>query len=555
MTTSSAVAGAPRTGSSQGPDTRVRRNAADAAVRRTARYAELMRLPLACIDAATGTVLGKSEPRMLPLLPGELRRHLRGTAGVHVLEHPLGATFVWAPLPRSGGLQPVALGFVVSRPDAKEITLAAAEAGWSQEELREWASRQKPCSAEHLQVLMELAVRQIDREIREADLQLEVAQLTTQLEQTYEEISLLHNLARNLQISRSPSDLAEMCLSRLHVLTEAEGNIIWIEERRGLSRSFVQGELPFDEIGIARLIARFENSDWSKPLVRNRIEGTLLGSDFPGLRNIVLVPIAEGSYRYGWIASVNRPGHREFGTVEASLISSVATILGTHLRNIDLYEQHNELLLRFVKTLVSTLDAKDPYTRGHSERVALIARRLGEEMDLPEDELHDLYLAGLLHDIGKIGVDDRILQKPGSLTEEEFRKVQQHPMIGYMILQGLHNLQRVLPGVRNHHEAWNGKGYPDGLSGEEIPLMARILAVADSYDAMGSDRPYRPGMPPEQIEEIFRAGTGRQWDARIIDTYFAIRDDVRRICATYSPANGNLLSALLENEVPVPATG
>ena len=554
MATSSAVAGAARTASSQGPDTPVRKNAADAAIRRTTRYAELIRLPLACIDSTSGTVLGRSEPRMLTLLPAEVRRQLHGTSGARVLEHPLGATFVWTSLPRSGGLQPVALGFVASRPDAKEITLAAAEAGWSQEELREWAARQKPCSPEHLQALMELAVRQIERDIREADLQLEIAQLTTQLEQTYEEISLLHNLARNLQISRSPSDLAQMCLARLHVLTEAEGNIIWIEERRGQSRSFVQGELPFDEVGLARLIARFDRSGWSRPLVRNRIEATLLGSDFPGLRNIVLVPIFEGSYRYGWIASVNRPGYREFGTVEASLISSVATILGTHLRNIDLYEQHNELLLRFVKTLVSTLDAKDPYTRGHSERVALVARRLGEEMGLPEDELHDLYLAGLLHDIGKIGVDDRILQKPGVLTDEEFRKVQQHPMIGYMILQGLHNLQSVLPGVRNHHEAWNGSGYPDGLRGEEIPLMARILAVADSYDAMGSDRPYRPGMPPERIEDIFREGAGQQWDARIIDTYFAVRDEVRRICATYSPANGNLLSALLEDKLLLAAS-
>ena len=260
--------------------------------------------------------------------------------------------------------------------------------------------------------------------------------------------------------------------------------------------------------------------------MKNRIEGTLLGADFPGLKSLLMVPIAEGSHRSGWILSCNLEDDKQYGTVEASLLNSVATILGTHMRNIYLYQQHHELMLSFVRSLVSTLDAKDPYTRGHSERVALIARRLGDELHLPEEDLHDIYLSGLLHDIGKIGVDDRILQKPGKLSDDEFRKIQEHPMIGYSILRGLKNLQKILPGVRSHHENYNGKGYPDGLKGEEIPLMARILAVADAYDAMGSDRPYRSGMDVEQVEQIFRRGAGQQWDARIIEAYFAVRDDI-----------------------------
>ena len=107
-------------------------------------------------------------------------------------------------------------------------------------------------------------------------------------------------------------------------------------------------------------------------------------------------------------------------------------------------------------------------------------------------------------------------------------------MMGYKILKELRNLHQVLPGVRNHHESYNGKGYPDGLAGEEIPLMARILAVADSFDAMGSDRPYRQGMPTEKIEEILQRGSGEQWDARVINSYFAARDDIRNICESYS---------------------
>jgi hypothetical protein len=328
----------------------------------------------------------------------------------------------------------------------------------------------------------------------------------------------------------------------MHFLIKSSGNMVWIHEKNSSPHFLVRGELPIDEVALARLIARFEDHDWSRPIVKNRIDGTLLGADFPGLRNLVMVPIAEGCNRSGWILSCNMLDGREFGTVEASLLNSVATILGTHVRNIELYEQHNELLLSFVRSLVSTLDAKDPYTRGHSERVALIARRLGEEFSLPEEDLHDIYLSGLLHDIGKIGVDDRILQNPGRLSPEEFEKIQRHPMIGYSILQGLRNLCKVLPGVRGHHEMYNGGGYPDGLGGDSIPLMARILAVADSYDAMGSDRPYRDGMPLDRIEEIFKSGAGQQWDPKVIDAYFSVRNDVRRICEEYSPASGNLLA-------------
>jgi HD-GYP domain-containing protein (c-di-GMP phosphodiesterase class II) len=191
-----------------------------------------------------------------------------------------------------------------------------------------------------------------------------------------------------------------------------------------------------------------------------------------------------------------------------------------------LFRELDNLPVQFVSSLVSTLDARDPCTRGHSERVAGIARRIGEEIGLSERELSDLYQSGLLHDIGKIGIQDAILQKEGRLTPEEFEEVRQHPEIGFRILSGLKNLRSVLPGVRSHHENYAGDGYPDGLIGESIPLMARILGVADAYDAMRSDRPYRRGMPVFRIEELFRADSGRQWDPSIIDAYFQCRDEI-----------------------------
>lgn len=508
---------------------------AAAAIERMRRCAEASGLPMFCVEISTGVVLANSSPDFVTWMPVEVSRLLAKVRDVEVIEHSAGALFYLIPLPEADRVRTVAIGYVLtgSQPPAG-LVLAAAQNDWTQERFDTWVAQQIPCPAVHLYRLLDMAVLHVDHEAREAALQLEIEELGDQLEETYEEISLLHALTRNLQISRSPNELAELCLNRLHPLIESEGSAVWIEEESGKPQFLVKGTVPFDSLGMERLIARFQDHTWSRPLVKNRIEGTLLGADFPGLRNLLIVPIAEGVSRSGWILCCNVPEGREFGTVEASLLNSLAAILGTHVRNIELYRQHQELLLSFVRSLVSTLDAKDTYTRGHSQRVALIARRLGEVLSLPAEDLQDIYLSGLLHDVGKIGVDDRILRKPGELTEEEFAQIQTHPMIGYNILEGLQNLREILPGVRNHHENYDGTGYPDRLSGEGIPLMARILAVADAYDAMGSDRPYRRGMPLERIESIFRAGAGRQWDPKVIDAYFEARDEISVIAQEHA---------------------
>jgi HD-GYP domain-containing protein (c-di-GMP phosphodiesterase class II) len=140
-------------------------------------------------------------------------------------------------------------------------------------------------------------------------------------------------------------------------------------------------------------------------------------------------------------------------------------------------------------------------------------------------------MAGLLHDIGKIGIDDAVLRKPGKLTPEEFDHIKLHPALGHRILADIHQLSSVLPAVLHHHEQWDGKGYPHQLAGEDIPRIARIVAVADAYDAMTSDRPYREGMDAETVDQIFRDGAAKQWDAEVVAAYFAARQDVLDICA------------------------
>ena len=233
---------------------------------------------------------------------------------------------------------------------------------------------------------------------------------------------------------------------------------------------------------------------------------------------------------FGWLGAINHVEGGQFSSIEASLLSSVAAILGIHGGNIELYRQQSELLAGIIRALTSAIDAKDPYTCGHSDRVAKVAVRLAKELGCDEKTLNTLYLAGLLHDIGKIGVDDNVLRKADKLNEDEYTHIKQHVQIGHRILNDLAKLEDVLPVVLYHHEAWDGGGYPHKLDAERIPLPARIVAVADAFDAMSSDRPYRKGMPDETVDRILRAGAGKQWDPKVIDAYFRARDDIRRIC-------------------------
>lgn len=192
-------------------------------------------------------------------------------------------------------------------------------------------------------------------------------------------------------------------------------------------------------------------------------------------------------------------------------------------------ERNNQLLESYFSTLAAALDARDPYTAGHSERVAEFAVRIGKLANLPEEEIQNLRKAALLHDIGKIGIKDAVLLKEGRLTEEEWDQIKQHPVLGEAILKQIEPMDAMasfLPGVRSHHERYDGAGYPDGLSGEDIPLFGRIIAVADAFDAMTSDRPYRKGMDEEKAIVILEEGGGTQWDP-----YFSrlFTEDYRRM--------------------------
>jgi len=176
-----------------------------------------------------------------------------------------------------------------------------------------------------------------------------------------------------------------------------------------------------------------------------------------------------------------------------------------------------------LNALVTAVDNKDRYTRRHSEDVMTYSLQIGQALGMDDATLDIVRIAALLHDVGKIGVPDAILRKPGTLSEAEVRAVQQHPMMGSIIVGAVPGFEATLDAVRHHHERWDGKGYPFGLVGEETPLLARLMAVADSYSAMTTDRPYRKGMDAEKALSILEAGVGTQWDAQCVAAFLSVR--------------------------------
>ncbi len=422
----------------------------------------------------------------------------------------------------------------------EDASSAAKLLGVSSAETVHWVNRQSLWSPDALLRLGRALLDKIAAETKAARLEGEIESVSENLASTYEEISLLYDMIRNLRISSSEQSLAEAALNLVHEHLPAESVVLQYlpvaEEGSATYKArtrtlwLTDGDPPVDCDRFSELVQTLGLHAGSNPYVANG--GVTSEPDWPveGIRQLIITPLCEGDNLFAWLASFNHTDGGEFGTVEASLLSSLGVMLGIHSGNRELYRQQAEFLADVVRAMSSAIDAKDPYTCGHSDRVARIAVRLAKEMGLEGDALSTIYMAGLLHDIGKIGVDEKVLRKPSGLTDEEYEHIKRHPALGYKILVDIKRLSDVLPGVLHHHEQWNGQGYPHGLAAEEIPEIARIVGVADAYDAMTSDRPYRKGMPLERVHRIFREDAGRYWDARVLDAYFRVQDDVSQLC-------------------------
>ncbi len=429
--------------------------------------------------------------------------------------------------------------FVIRHAEPSVIARAAEKLGCDAQSANHWAARQHAWNPERLLVLAELAVARWANQDQLMAMQGEIDALSGHLLATYEEISLLYRLTQNLKLSGSNEELGRMAMDWLSEAVPAQSFTLLLLPKIQSGKEidddvaapiFLQNGRPLvDAADFVRLTEILDLGHQPRPVVINSQRRKDLQWPLPDVRQAVIVPLIESDRLFGWLGAFNHCSDGEFGSTEANLLSSVAAILGIHAGNIELYRQQGEFLAGVVRALTSAIDAKDPYTCGHSDRVARVAVQLAKRLGCSPHDLETIYLSGLLHDIGKIGIDDQVLRKPGKLTEAEYEHIKLHAEIGYRILKDIKQLDEVLPVVRHHHEAWNGKGYPFGLSAEEIPFFARIVSVADAFDAMSSDRPYRKGIPDDQLDAILREGAGKQWDAKVVETFFSIRDEIRQI--------------------------
>jgi len=215
-----------------------------------------------------------------------------------------------------------------------------------------------------------------------------------------------------------------------------------------------------------------------------------------------------------------------FSREDLALFSALALKAGTAVDNSRLYDDLRSLFYNTVETLVRTIQAKDPYTSGHSTRVSRYSLLIGDKLGLSTKEKHQLYLAAMLHDIGKIGVPDELLNRPGKLSEDEMDKVRNHVQLGASMIEMLGEMHPIVPLIRHHHEGYDGSGYPDGLKGEEIPLISRIVAVADMYDAMTSDRSYRKRRTQDYAISEIKRTRGTKLDPRVADAFLEVLREI-----------------------------
>lgn len=440
-----------------------------------------------------------------------------------------GVVLLALPFPRTAWAGCVAVGPFITRDWSYSIATksVARMLGRPVDAATRWLRSQTVWTPEALLRLSSVVTAKFVADTRARRLQHEVGRLSADLATTFDEINLLYGITQTLKIGNSNEATGRYALDRLSDRVLAQGVAIQLGEVDG--EWLTAGACPVSSKEFRRLIEQLSpDPHGGATVIGKEVTGR---SDWllPCVRQLIVVPLAEGTHVYGWLAAFNHPQGEEFGASEATLLSSVGVLLGIHGGNRELYRQQAELLAGVVRALSSAIDAKDPYTCGHSDRVARIAVRLARELGYDGQQLNTVYMAGLLHDIGKIGVQESVLRKPGRLTDEEYAHIRSHPELGYRILRDIRQLAEILPAVLHHHEQWDGSGYPNRLAGEEIPRIARIMAVADAYDAMTSDRPYRNGLPEGDVERIFRDGAGQQWDAEVVAAYFRAREDIRRI--------------------------
>lgn len=336
----------------------------------------------------------------------------------------------------------------------------------------------------------------------------------------------LHDLSKAINSTLVIGEVVEMVLEKTAQLMRAEKVLIlWLDRRKNIlnvhsSRGFLDEEL---KVGQFHNVGSFDHCIVHKGTVislkeilpeKNHEEYL---KTMPFLSDMVFAPLEIKGEAVGLLGVSDR--RSEFSQVDLEIFCSLGSQAAVAMENANLYRKLKNTFLHTAEALSEAVNSRDPYTGGHVRRVVDYSVALGENLDLTDKETEDLRLAAILHDIGKIGIDDAILRKAGNLSGEEEALMRRHPEIGARILGFVDEMKDVVPGVRHHHERFDGNGYPDKLEGRDIPLQARIIAIADAYDALTTDRPYKKAVDRDIALEKIRENSGSQFDESLVEKF------------------------------------
>jgi len=350
---------------------------------------------------------------------------------------------------------------------------------------------------------------------------------TQELEKSKDKLSTLYNISRVISSTLKLDNILKLLLdfsvkisgaNRGSVmLLDEKKNIFSIEVAYNISEKVIRKTTFAKDENTFGWVVKNKKSLYIKDLEQDKRFSKKETVDYK-IKQLLMLPIIIENEVKGVISLENA----SFTTDIINLLMSFSEQVAVAINNARLYQKIQDSYFEIVKALAQAIEAKDPYTHGHSEGVMKYAVLIAQKLGLQEREKESLRYAAILHDIGKIGVRGIVLNNPNGLTNDEYNEVKKHPLIGEGIIKPIELLQPIRPLMRHHHEWYNGKGYPDGLSGENIPLGARILAVADAYDAMKSDRPYRKALTEETAIQELKRGSGNQFEPKIVEIFLKI---------------------------------